>query len=87
MFLWKSNVTNRLIAAESESDAIDVLIEEYGLGRGVCYLRREVITRQCGPFLIQNGDEIERYVDEEEAIKNCPQQSPVDSAITPEGWS
>ena len=67
MYLWKSNVTNRLIAAESETDAIAVLEEEYGLH--VSLKRTAVITRCRGPILVQAGDEIERYVDEEEAIR------------------
>lgn len=67
MFLWKSNVTNRLIAAESETDAIAVLEEEYGLR--VSMKRTAVITRLRGPVLVQDGDEVQRYVDEDEAIR------------------
>lgn len=68
MFLWKSNVTNRLIAAESETDAIAVLEEEYGLR--VSLKRTAVITRLYGPLVVQEGDGgCVRYVDEEEAIR------------------
>lgn len=66
MFLWKSNVTPRLIAAESETDAIAVLVEEFG--PCVSTKRTAVVTRHRGEVLLST-DELDRYVDEHEAIR------------------